>query len=337
MATSTDPYIQAAQATSAGNLANAQAATAANRVNQNTAYGSLNYQQSGTDAQGNPIWSANQTLAPQFQGTFNNLTSNLANTTANPFNANQYNAGTSQGFTGMEGWDKATGLINQRLQPQMKQALEAQNSALANQGIVPGTVAYDNAMRTFNQGQNDLTTQAQLAGSQIQNQMQGQSLAQQQANNAALGQNFSQNFNAYNNPLNQLGAFKSATTPGYVNPYSQAAVGGPDYLGAFSTSQAQQLAARNAQAAAAANKTAGLYGLGSAALLGGGGLGGLANLGSQAISGMNTGLSGMSQWWNNLGGDPTRGGTITPDDSQTASVASDFYGSTYNPLAGWSG
>jgi hypothetical protein len=292
-----NPYLDAAIATQQGNLAGAQQATAANRINQNTAYGNLNYQQSGTDAQGNPIWSANQTLAPQLQGTFNNITGNLANTTANPFNANQYNAGTSQGFTGMEGWDKATALINQRLQPQMAQAAESNTAALANRGIVPGTQAYENAMRTFNQGQNDLLTNAQLAGSQVQNQLQNQSLAQQQANNQALGQNYTQNFNAYNNPLQQLGAFRGATTPGYVNPYSQAAVSGPDYLGAYSTQNAQAIAQQNAANAKTAGTQAGLYGLGTAALIGSGGLNGLANLGKSGVNG----LSGISDWWNSLG------------------------------------
>jgi hypothetical protein len=210
----------------------------------------------------------------------------------------------------MEGWDKATALINQRLQPQMAQAAESNTAALANQGIVPGTQAYENAMRTFNQGQNDLRTQAQLAGSQVQNTMQGQSLAQQQANNAALGQNFSQNYSAYNNPLQQLGAFQQGTQPGYVNPYSQATVAGPDYLGAYSTQNAQAIAAQNAANARTANTQSGLYGLGSAALLGGGGLSnllgttgtaasagsGLLGLGS-ALTGAGTGIS---NWWNSL-------------------------------------
>ena len=72
--------------------------------------------------------------------------------------------------TGMQGWDAATALINQRLQPQMAQAAESQKAQLANQGLVPGTQAYDNAMRSFNQGQNDLLTQAQLQGANVQNQ-----------------------------------------------------------------------------------------------------------------------------------------------------------------------
>ena len=306
-----NPYLDAAQQTTAGNVQQAQAATAANRINQSTPYANLNYQQTGTDAQGNPIWSANQTLAAPLQSALGNISQNVANTTQNAFNASPYQAQTSQGYTGMEGWDKATALINQRLAPQMAQAAESNTAALANQGIVPGTQAYENAMRTFNQGQNDLLTQAQLAGSQVQNTMQSQSLAQQQANNAALGQNFTQNYNAYNNPLQQLGAFNQATQAGYVNPYSQATVAGPDYLGAYSTQNAQAIAAQNAANAKTANTQSGLYGLGSAALLGSGGLGGLlgtagtATTAGTGLMGLGNALTGagtgISNWWNNLG------------------------------------
>ena len=54
------------------------------------------------------------------------------------------------------------------------------------------------------------------------------------------------------------------------------------------------------------------------------------------ISSMTPSLSGLSQWWNNLGGDPTGGGTVSPDSAQTALTAADYYGSTYDPLSGWS-
>ena len=285
-----NPYLDAALATQQGNLAGAQQATAANRINQATPYANLQYQQTGTDAQGNPIWSATQSLAQPFQQTLGNIQGQLQQATANPFDISKYQAQTGQGFTGMEGWDKATALINQRLQPQMAQQAESQKAALANQGIVPGTQAYENAMRTFNQSQNDLLTQAQLAGSQVQNQMQGQSLAQQQANNAALQQNYGQALTQRNLPLQQLGAFQQATQPGYVNPYTQAAVSGPDYLGAYSTGNAAQIAAQNAANAKSAGTTAGLYGLGSAALIGGGGLGSLGAAGKAG-----TGLLGLGQ------------------------------------------
>lgn len=110
---------------------------------------------------------------------------------------------------GMQGWDRANQILQARLQPQMMQDRDAQAAKLANQGIVQGTKAYENAMRVFNQGQNDLLTNSQLAGQNIgQNlfnqglqgaqfgntslqQMYGNDLSQQQANNAALQQMYS--------------------------------------------------------------------------------------------------------------------------------------------------
>ena len=294
---STNPYIQAAQATSLGNVVNAQAATAANRVNQATPYANLNYQQTGTDAYGNPIWSATQTLAQPFQQTLGNIQGQLQQATANPFDVSKFQAQTGQGYTGMEGWDKATQLINQRLQPQIQQSEARLQAQLANQGIAPGTEAYNRAMTQQSQKTNDLLNQAQLAGSQVQNQLQSQSLAQQQANNAALQQNYAQNLAARNLPLQQLGAFREATQPGYVNPYSQAAVSGPEYLTAYNASRAADIAQQNAALARQSATTSGLYGLGSALLQGSGGLGGLANLGSSAIGG----LSSLGSWLGNNG------------------------------------
>jgi hypothetical protein len=262
MAVSTNPYIQAAQDTTASNLANAQQATAANRINQNTPYGSLNYTQS-TDANGNPVWTANQTLSQPLQDLTNSSLAGLQASQNNPM----YGINPGQTYSDA---------IMQRLQPQMAQSAESNKAALANQGIVPGTQAYDNAMRTFQQGQNDLTTSAQIQG--MNTGLQAQQLQNQQAAN-----------------------IKSLSSPGYVNPYSQAAVAGTDYLGAFSTSQAQQLAAQNAQAAAKANQTAGLYGLGSALISGSGGLAGLGGAIGGLGSAVGGGLNNLSNWWSNPG------------------------------------
>ena len=350
---STNPYIQAAQATTMGNMYGAQAATQANRINQNTPYASLNYTQT-TDANGNPVWTANQQLAQPLQSALSNIQGQLAQNTATPFDISQYQAGqVGQGpqfsqmgnaanlqsqvqGTGMEGWDKATNLLMSRLNPQIEQGNERLQAQLANQGIAPGTEAYNRAMTQQSQKTNDLLTQAQLAGSQVQNQMFGQNLqagqfgnqaltqqnanqlanlgfnnqlgqqgfanqlAGTQANNAALQQNYAQAMAQRNLPLQQLGAFQQATTPGYINPYSQAAVAGPDYLGAYTTSNAAAIAAQNAANAKTANTQAGLYGLGSAALLGGGGVGGLLGLGSQALSGLSGLGNTATNWLNNL-------------------------------------
>jgi len=264
---STNPYIQAAQATTLGNLTGAQQATTANRINQNTPYASLSYQQ-GVDQYGNPTWTANQTLNPELQKLTESSLQGLQQSQANPM------YGINPGQTYSEA-------IMQRLQPQMAQQAESNTAALANQGIVPGTQAYDNAMRTFNQQQNDLLTSAQIQG--MNTGLQAQNLQNQTAAN-----------------------IKSLASPGYVNPYTQAAVAGPDYLGAYSTSNAQQIAAQNAANAKTANTQAGLYGLGSAALLGSGGLGGLAS-GLTGIAGMfgNNGLNNpftsSADYMNNIG------------------------------------
>ena len=146
----TNPYLQAANAQAQGNLAGAQTATQANRVNQNTLYGGLNYQQ-GTDANGNPTWTANQTGTDQTQGLVNSSLSGLQASINNP----AYGINPGQTYSDA---------IMQRLAPQMAQSAESNKAALANQGIVPGTQAYDNAMRTFQQGQNDLLTSAQIQG-----------------------------------------------------------------------------------------------------------------------------------------------------------------------------
>jgi len=249
-ANSTNPYLQAANVTTAGNLAGAQTATQANRINQNTLYGGLNYQQ-GTDANGNPTWTANQTGTDQTQGLVNSSLAGLQASINNP----AYGINPGQTYSDA---------IMQRLQPQMAQSAESNKAALANQGIVPGTQAYDNAMRTFQQGQNDLLTSAQVQG--MNTGLQAQALQGTQA-----------------------GQIKSLTTPNLINAPQQAAVAGPDYTGALATQTNANIAAQNAALGQATNQTAGLYGLGSAGILGL-----AANPG--ALSSIGNGISGAYNW-----------------------------------------
>jgi hypothetical protein len=251
-----NPYLDAAIATQQGNYAGAQQATAANRINQVTPYGSLTYSR-GVDANGNPTWTANQQLSQPLQQLTESSLAGLQASQANPM------YGINPGQT----YSQA---IMNRLQPQMAQQAEQQKSQLANQGIVPGTVAYDNAMRTFNQQQNDLLTSAQIGG--MNTGLQAQQLQNQQAAN-----------------------IKSLASPGYVNPYAQAAVPGADYLGAYTTQNAAAIAAQNAANAKTANTQAGLYGLGSALISGSGGLGGL-------VGGLGSGLTGLANLGSSVGG-----------------------------------
>ena len=253
---SSSPYFGAAQAQTLGNLAGAQQAAQANRVNQVTPYGNLNYTQS-KDASGNPVWTATQSLSPELQSLTQSSLQGLQQSQANPM----------YGINPGENYSQA---IMRRLQPQMAQSAEQQASNLANQGIVPGTKAYENAMRTFQQGQNDLLTSAQIQG--MNTGLQAQQLQGTQA-----------------------GQIKSLATPSFINAPQQAAVAGPDYMGALQTQTNANIAAQNAALGQATNQTAGLYGLGSAGILG---LAANPGVVSSIGSGLSSAGKAIYDWWN---------------------------------------
>jgi hypothetical protein len=296
--TSTNPFVQAAQANAQGNIAGALQATAANRINQQTPYGSLSYQQTGTDAQGNPIWSANQQLSPELQNLTQSSLAGLQASQANP-------------MYGINPGDTYSNAIMQRLAPQQSQAREALDAQLANQGIMPGSEAYNRAKTLLGQTQNDALTSAIVGGMQTGLQAQGL-----------------QNTTAAN--------IRNLATPGYVTPYNQAAVAGPDYLSAYTSQNATEIARQNAEAAQRSAQLSGLMGLGSSAILGGTGanstLGGLYNLGAKGLDAIGgTGL------WNSLFG---TGPAITGDQDFLKSIGlagstygSDIAGMATDPLA----
>ena len=95
------------------------------------------------------------------------------------------------GMTGQEA-------IMARLQPQIQQQQAATAQQLANQGITPGSEAYNNAMRTQGQQSNDLYSQAALQGINLDTaaNQQGfnQALSQAGLYNQGLGENFGRGF-----------------------------------------------------------------------------------------------------------------------------------------------
>ena len=239
-------YTAAANATAANNLKAAQAATAANRVNQYTPYGSLNYTQSGTDSQGNPMWSATQTTNPQLQGAIDTSLSNVSNQYSTPFtggNLPSYGINPSQTYSDA---------IMQRLQPQQQMQQKQFDAQMANQGIPVGSEAYQNAARQFQQGQNDQRTSAIVNG-------MGVGL---QANQQQYGQNLTN----YNNTLANAQGIKSLSSPNYVNSASQQTTAGADALSAAIGQYNAQMGQYNAGQAANQNLNSGLFGLGGAAL-----------------------------------------------------------------------
>ena len=257
-------YAGAARETAAGNLDAARANIAANRVNQYTPYGSLEYTMAGEDKYGNPMWSATQSLAPEQQQLldYQNRTSlglgeltgkglGYVNTMLDkPFDTSQL---PTTGFNPSQSYQDA---YMQRLAPQIEQGREALDVKLANQGIPVGSEAYNRAMMAQSQRENDLLAAATTQGFGVG----------QQARQSALQEQ------AYlrNEPLNTLSAVRTGAQvqgPTFVNPAMQANTAGADILGATQMGYNAQMGAANAQNAANNAMTQGLFGLGGAALM----------------------------------------------------------------------
>jgi len=251
-------YAGAAQATAQGNLDAARAAAASNRVNQVTPYGNLNYAVTGSDPYGNPTWTATTALndvGTQLLNNQNQASLGLGQTINSQLGQVQNTMG--QGFnpnlpsTGMNAGQSYQDAYMQRLAPQIAQNRELNTSALANQGIVQGTQAYDNAMRQQAQKENDLLLGATTQGFGVGQQ------ANQQAYNQALTN--------YQLPLNTLSALRTGAqvqNPSFINAPQQATTAGPDLLGAATATGNYNLANYNSQQAAQAGFNSGLMGLG---------------------------------------------------------------------------
>jgi hypothetical protein len=125
---------------------------------------------------------------------------------AGGINADQYgNLKTGADMSGVAKMPVNAGMTGQqaimnRLQPQLAQQSAATAQQLANQGITPGSEAYNNAMREQQQGQNDLLSQAALQGIGLDmsanQQGYGQAMGQAGMYNAAMGQGYGQGMGA---------------------------------------------------------------------------------------------------------------------------------------------
>ena len=126
--------------------------------------------------------------------------------------------------------DKAYGTMTARLDPQWNQREQAEQTRLANQGLVPGGEAYGNAMREFNNARNDAYQQANLGA--ISTMPQTYNLAESQ----------------YMQPLNVLNSLRSQDPQfggaGQPTGYMDAATAGGNYAGDLYNAR---VGARNAQ------------------------------------------------------------------------------------------
>jgi Chaperone of endosialidase len=234
----------------------------ANRVNQVTPYGNLNYSQTGTDQYGNPTYTATQTLSPEQQAVLqkqSGLSSNLlgsANTAATNYANVLQNPQVDQSKlaqVGINPGETYSDAIMRRLQPQIQQESTQFETRMANQGIAPGTEAYENAKRSLTQSQNDKLTSAVVGGLQTGLAANQQGFAQGMANNLA--------------PINTINAIRTGSqvqNPNYVNSAAQANTNAADLTGAAQQSYNANLAATNAANQQTSNFYGGLMGLGGA-------------------------------------------------------------------------
>lgn len=310
-----DPYA-VANATTQTNEATAGYNKALNLNNNTGVFGSQQTTQTGTDPNtGAPIYNTSITANPQLSqalgsmltqagnsGYYNDAAQNGVNWAGQRYNDLNSQLGGLQGQYAalgntlspqaaqqaqQQGQDAAYKSQTQYLDPQFSQQQTSLESQLANQGLTPGSQAYDNATKNFNLSKNqaysNASNQAILTGNQIgtqnwQNQLAGlgaqQSLlnsqggvySQEGANTAAqaglFGQSAALSQQPYQN-LNSLfslvpgntGTGQSAASPANIgqNIYS-------NYQGALNNYNAGQSSSNQFMG--------GLFGLGSAAILG---------------------------------------------------------------------
>ncbi|SRR5579871_3220592 len=144
----------------ASNLAAGESAQAGSQVNQIGPTGSLTYYQTGVGPNGVPTYTSVQQLTPQQQQLLNEqqLGMGIAGGAGNNLLANSFgqysmdpNAMIGSQTTGLEGQQMQEWMTAQA--PWLQLQSTQMDTQLRNQGIMPGTPAYNNAMNQLNQSQ----------------------------------------------------------------------------------------------------------------------------------------------------------------------------------------
>ena len=290
-------YAAAAQATGASNAAAQLTATQANHSNMATPYGSLTYAFDPTTGQYNgtqTLSASEQALLTQQQqlgltsgnmaqsqfGQLQNVTGNI-NTSGLPnapqiggFSYNNLPANPMNGMT-------AQNAIMSRLAPQEQIQQTSLNNQLANQGIMQGSQAYNNAQTQLGYQQTDANQQAALQGIAV-DQQNRQLAAQNQlsaygANSAGAQAQNSMNMGQYqqglagqvtqqNQAMNMqqmLSGKVNPAMPTYGSPAAAQSAGGTNYLGAAQGLGQYNTGVYNAQMGAQGQALSGLATLGA--------------------------------------------------------------------------
>lgn len=258
-------YESAARATAAGDLESAKYSTNANRINQITPYGSVNYQYTPQyDSRGKETgrgWTQTETLSPLAQKALNEQlalnekygqVANIGFDKTRQLFENPQLDTSGLPDRAINVGQTAQQAILSRLNPQMQQREEALRQQLANQGIGLGSTAFGREINTFNEGRNDAEMQAALQGINLDQANRASALEEQ----------------AYlqDRPLNLINALRSGNqvqSPQFQQFAQQATTRGPDMLGAAGAQYGAQMDAYNAKQAQRSGALGGLFGLGA--------------------------------------------------------------------------
>lgn len=256
-----DPKTTAAAQTGT-NVSTAIANAALGNVNQVTPYGNINYNKTGSQSVYDPstgtsydvpTYTATTTLAPQQQATLDQTQAAATDLAGAAHEQAGYLKTALATPTDLNSLDKSTqdnldSLAKQRLDPQWEQNQQAFDAKMANQGIAPGSQAYDSAYRDFNNSKNDAYNQLYLGG-------------QSQA--------FGQAYQAANLPINQTTALMSGSQVTNPNPAAtnMPTIPTTDYAGIVNSNFNQQMQGYNANLSQSNQLMGGMFGLGSSMLM----------------------------------------------------------------------
>lgn len=256
----TPSVTETAGAQTASNVSTAIANQQLNAINQQGPYGSVQYSQAGTydftDPSTGKVYklpklTQTTTLSPGQQAIYDAMMGaqgNLANTAKTQ--SARLDGLLSEPFSLDNDATEARlmELAGKRLNPQLDRRREQEAVRLRGQGIVPGSTAYDEAMRQVNEGENDAINQLLLTG---RNQAVQEALLER------------------SQPLNEIIGLASGTQ--VQAPQAMAApqtgMAGTDIAGLTQNNFANQQAQYNSNLNQWNSTVGGLFGLGSSALM----------------------------------------------------------------------
>lgn len=285
-------YTGAAIAQGAANKETAVAQARLNNPNIYSPYGNQTVTWGTPDATGVSQPTINQTLTPEAQRALTaqqNLQANLAtlggqsyntafNVMSKPFDytGRVQTALDTSGIAKMPVNAGTTGqeAIMSRLEPSLAKNRVSTETQLINQGLRPGTEAYDNAIKLLGQQENDARTQAALQGINLDmsanTQGYNQALQSGQFGNTANQQALAQAITQRQLPLNEINALMSGSqiqNPTF-SPYSGSNIAPPPIANATAQQGAFDQNTYNQQTGTYNQNLAGLYSLAGAGAYG---------------------------------------------------------------------